>query len=303
MDPTRFDAITRRLTEMDWSRRRVAAALGIGILTNLTGGRVLETTAKSKNKKKKKKKGGSKNQPPSSPPASPPTPPPGSPCVTDCAGKVCGNDGCGGSCGGCGNGASCSGGQCVASSCSAPCTSNQICQNGACVCPPGLKECAGPGYLATCHECCVDAFTGPPDQECNASPNGEYCLDDDGDFVLRCGCLSGTVLCNDGRCGECCNDAFCLATQGQGRFCNANHVCACPGTATWCSVELGCRDTTSDKDACGPTCMDCGPGWECKNSRCCLELGGNCALNSNECCAGLQCVNTGTVFDPVMVCA
>ena len=47
----------------------------------------------------------------------------------------------------------------------------------------------------------------------------------------------------------------------------------------------------------------CGAGWACQNSHCCLELGGNCALNGNECCAGLQCVNTGTVFAPVMVCA
>jgi hypothetical protein len=93
-----------------------------------------------------------------------------------------------------------------------------------------------------------------------------------------------------------------MVTQGPGRICNANHFCACPAEQTYCSFELGCRDTTSDKHACGQICTNCGAGSECQNSNCCIGLANDCALNLNGCCAGLQCLNIGTVFEPNFVC-
>jgi hypothetical protein len=75
-------------------------------------------------------------------------------CTPGCAGKNCGDsDGCGGGCTACPSGQSCQGSQCVADACDPPCRGAHFCQNGSCVCPPGMQSCD----INFCGECCSDA--------------------------------------------------------------------------------------------------------------------------------------------------
>ena len=141
MDGTRFDSLTRSLTDAR-SRRGVLSSLLVGTLGLVGWFDSQEAAAKNckqiKDKKKRKKclkKGqGAPSQAldasPSGDPAPPPPPPPPGPCIPACAGKVCGADGCGGSCG-------------------IACTGGKICPNGVCVCPSGTEECGG-GCVPLC---------------------------------------------------------------------------------------------------------------------------------------------------------
>jgi hypothetical protein len=298
MDDRRFDQLTVVLAE-GTSRRVVARVVASGILATMVGGGAEESIAKRRKKKKKKS-----------------AIPPG--CTPSCFSKVCGqDDGCGNRCTvqtGCESDEACVDGRCVGNVCTPACTGNHICQpNGSCTCPPGLKECDGPGYFGNCHECCIDAFPSVPDAECVGSPNGQYCQDYDGDLVFRCGCFtpqgcerfnSCQVNCG-GICGECCDTSGCFVDVfGDGRIVDSGRDCVVISETTG---ELGCRcrpgfarcgntdvcAAPGDPKLCGANCDNCTrfPGYVCRGNpeRCCLPESGSCLVNE-DCCQGLACI-------------
>jgi hypothetical protein len=289
MDNRQFDDLTRIIAGIGWSRRRTIQLFAQGGLAALLAWRPDESAAKKKRKKKKKKK----NNTPST--VAPP-PPPGPPCP-DCAGKACGaSDGCGGTCqsGSCPGGQTCQNGQCVDECRDEDCFGSRRCRNGVCACPEGLQDCDGQFW---CGECCTTA-------ECPGfpSPNGLQCANEEaGSDILICRCLNG-VHCGDGRCVQCCNSDFCVDLFGPGKFCNVNGGCQCPEDTQQCSFEQGCRDTKTDRFACGPNCIECPPGQLCENANCCFGLAIDCSSNPNGCCSGLGCTNIGTDFEPNFVC-
>ena len=274
MDDLRFDSIARGLAQADWSRRRLVRILG-GSFVALLGWEPDKASAKKRKKKKKK----------------PPT------CARDCTGKDCGDaDGCGGKCTtqqGCGATETCISGQCFDDACDPPCTGNHICQNGSCACPQGLKECAGAGYFGNCHECCVDAFSGPPDAECIGNLGGEYCRDDDGDLIFRCSCYPYEKNCGDGQCVQCCTHEQCMQLYEDpfrvcvGGGCRCDEVGGfflCPSGSYH---ERACRHISDDQEACGPDCDACGQTAVCAGGTCCLPPGASCDGNQGGCCAGI----------------
>lgn len=173
------------------------------------------------------------------------------------------------------------------------CFGSRRCRNGVCACPEGLQDCDGQFW---CGECCTRA-------ECPGFPdaNSLFCANEEaGSDILVCRCLNG-VHCGNGRCVECCNSDYCLLEYGPRKFCNVNGGCACPQGTSQCSKEQGCRDTMTDRDACGINCIACGPGRNCENGNCCVGLANPCVFN-DDCCSGLGCVNIGTPFELELVC-
>ncbi len=278
MDAERFDLVVRSLVA---SRSR-RAVLGIALGGVLSGPFVEGTKSRKRRKKKKKNLAGRS---------------------CSCFNKVCGqDDGCGGKCtvqAGCDQDEACVNGQCVGNVCNPACTGNHICQpNGSCACPEGLKECAGQGFFGNCHECCAPSNIVTA-SECVGNPNGQYCADYFGELVFRCRCPAENC---GGLCGMCCDDAFCERTQGSGRFCTANRVCACRQGLTHCSNELGCVDTMTNRDACGPLCKVCDSGFSCFNGACCTNECGSLLIPGQPCCVG-TCTDRGPGFNPQYVCA
>lgn len=272
MDASQFDALARRFQTAP-TRRSMLASLVSGFLAS----HLIEPGWDEASGKKKRKKKRKKQKPPS--------------CQPSCSGKSCGDaDGCGGSCTACPAGLTCQNRQCVSNDCAPSCHGGHVCHNGSCVCPAELQEC----NQNWCGECCSDA-------ECPGFPNANSlkCIAD-GDKAMFCGCLSG-VDCGNGRCVQCCNSDYCLLTFGPGMFCNVNGGCVCPEDTTYCSRELGCVDTQTNRNACGPNCTPCGARAECEAGRCCVGLANDCVF-SDDCCADLGCVNIGTVFEPHFVC-
>jgi hypothetical protein len=171
MDTDFFDDLTRSVSVL-LSRRTLAGALGVMAL-GLPG---LAEAKKHKHKHKHKKH--KKHHPPTG-------------CVPHCQGKVCGDDGCGGPCGSCPEEASC--------------------QQGACICPGGQRECQG---------ACI-----PSDQCCSEGdcPAEHSCVGG------RC-CLPRAHVCDSG--GDlCCGTDLCVVVSAGKGVCE---VCLplgsdCPG--------------------------------------------------------------------------
>jgi hypothetical protein len=290
MDDWRFDHLAVVLARAE-QRRTIARLLAVSLFAALPADHGGEALAKRRRKKKK-------------PPA--PLPPPPSGCTPSCFNKVCGqNDGCGGRCtvqAGCDSDESCRDGACVAT-CTSVCTGNHICQpNGSCTCPPGLKECEGPGYFGNCHECCVTGFDTAPHPDCIGSAGGPYCRDDDGDLVIRCSCLPGQKACGGGVCGVCCDTSNCFFDVfNDGQIVDSGRDCVVVNQQTG---ELGCRcrpgfsrcGNTSvcaapgDPRLCGADCVKCGTGAVCRGNpeRCCIPESGACFFGG-DCCPGLTC--------------
>jgi hypothetical protein len=316
MDNRQFDDLARMVASIGWSRRRIIQHVAQGGIAALVAWRPDESAAKKKRKKKKKKKK------PATPSCKPDCTgkgcgdfdgcagtctacPAGKTCQNNgcvdlactptCGGKVCGDlDGCGGTCTACPAGKTCQNNQCVDECRDEDCFGSRRCRNGVCACPEGLRDCDGRFW---CGECCTTA-------ECPGfpSPNGLQCGNEEaGSDILICRCPNG-VHCGDGRCVQCCNSDFCVDQFGPGKFCNVNGGCQCPEGTQQCSFEQGCRDTKTDRFACGPNCIECPPGQLCENANCCFGLAIDCSMNLDGCCSGLGCVNIGTVFEPNFVC-
>jgi hypothetical protein len=279
MNDHRFDDLTQILANAV-QRRRLLVVWAGGAIAVLLGESTQDAGGKKRRKKKKKS--------------------PASACKPKCEGKVCGDpDTCGGVCTACPGGKECKDKACVPDSCGGSCRGNHVCKDGACDCAAGLKECDA----FNCGECCPDPFLGNGDADCVNHPNGPFCTTEAGNTVLHCTCASFQTRCSDGRCvNQCCGDAFCLIVFGSGSFCNANGGCQCPEGTDLCGGGLGCRDTLTDRFACGEHCTPCGPGGLCENGSCCIGLANSCAFDPQNCCAGLQCNNIGTVFEPEWVC-
>ena len=288
MDESRFDALARMLSSKAGGRRQTLGILAGWAMAAI--GRGPEGTRGKKRKKNRKKK---KVQTPQ------PLPP--SPCVPDCRGKKCGSDGCGGTCGSCQQAESCVSGQCTSASCSPACPANQVCQGGVCGCPAGMKECPNQGPPGSCHECCVTTATFP-DPECASSPNGNYCVDPNGNQLYRCGCYIGLKNCGDGKCVPCCTHQDCINLTGdQHRLCLSG-ACLCNETDGFVecpdpSFHVGeCRHIADDSDACGPLCKRCDPpNSVCAGGACCFPSGASCVNNSRGCCAGENACGPGFI--------
>jgi hypothetical protein len=223
MDPARFDMLVRSLTAWP-SRRRLLAIVPAGLVASLPFALgeslslfgLADVDAKRKKKRKRKKKK-SRN------------------CTSNCAGKLCGDDGCGGLCG-----FACSGGK--------------TCQDGACACPSGQKECRG--QEGTCATCC-EPDDCPAGQICSQGRCGvvantcasgyDSCIQVQipcrTDFSCICfatwegqtRCASNTASLVTG-CGTCTSDAQCAALRPDipGVFCAKGGGLACPGCTGFC---------------------------------------------------------------------
>jgi len=247
MDSSRFDALVR---SWQWGSRRDSLRwLAVGALSGVVT-RLGTDEAAAKKKKKRKKK----QQSPASPSPQ---------CVPNCIGKSCGDaNGCGGTCTACPSGQACQGSRCVANDCDQPCLGGHVCENGSCVCPPGLQECD----QNWCGECCSRAdCPGFPD------PRGQYCIAD-GNKAMYCGCLgSQEVTCGDGLCVLCCDSIRCIDRFGPNRVC-INGGCACAPGYSLCSGL--CVDPQRDRHHCGEDCRDCGNSLDCVDGKCCVPPGG-----------------------------
>ena len=181
--------------------------------------------------------------------------------------------------------------------CGNVCASDEICSDGACVCPSGLDQC-GAG--------CIDLSTSAAD--CGAC--GNVCASDEFCGGGACVCNPGLAQCGSGcidpqtdpaNCGTCGN--VCAANQ----FCGGG-ACVCnPGLA---QCGAGCVNLQTDPANCGTCGTVCAPGGSCSNGGCvcpagqtqcgqvCLDLQTdrlNCGACGNVCeandiCTGGTCV-------------
>ena len=212
MDGSRFDRLTRSLTEVR-SRRgltRLLSGVAFGGPLVLLSLAEAEAKRKKKKRKKRKKQGDGHSGAAPDPGATAPPPPTSSlppSCLPNCAGKQCGDDGCGGSCG------TCSGGS--------------ACANGACACPGGTELCAG-----TCRTLCT--------ADTERHPLGCHCCTRRGAACAHpATCCSGD--CQNGFCKALAPGAPCqFDAQCQTNNC-INNSCQCsrgqmfkPGTLTCC---------------------------------------------------------------------
>ena len=169
--------------------------------------------------------------------------------------------------------------------CGNVCASDEICSNGACVCPPGLSQC-GSG--------CIDLQTSPED--CGAC--GNACASDEN-------CTGGDCLCDPGltQCGAGCVDlqtseidcGACGNACGPDQFCGAG-ACICNPGLTQCGA--GCVDLTTSEVDCGSCGNACATNQVCNGGSCvcdaglsmcggtCLDLA-NDPLNCGSC--GFRC--------------
>ena len=247
MDPTRFDTLTRSLTDAR-SRRRALTALLAGPLSLLSvasmdakkgkgrsnsEGKNVHGEGKKKKKKKKKATVPTTHTPdPSAPPADPGT---GSPPPPSCPN---GQRLCRGTC------------LSILICCdNSDCAGGRTCQSGTCACPASApKVCPG---STICQQCCAD-------DDCT-SPPGQV-----GTGIATCS-AAGVCVCErtDTRycpatkwCGTCCSNAECQ----YGAICKTNFTeattCQCASTTSTCrgAGRTGCAPNGACAAACGIAC-------------------------------------------------
>ena len=181
--------------------------------------------------------------------------------------------------------------------CGNVCAADEICSDGACVCPSGLDQC-GQG--------CVDLQTSPVD--CGAC--GNECAGDQFCGNGACVCNPGLTQCGTGCVDEQTDPANCGAC-GNGctvdQFCG-NGACVCNPGLTQCGT--GCVDAQADPANCGSCGNVCSGGQLCSGGACvcpagqalcggtCIDLQndprncGSCGTTceANDICTGGQCV-------------
>jgi hypothetical protein len=149
--------------------------------------------------------------------------------------------------------------------CHNSCTTDQRCQNGACVvwCPAGQTNCSG---------ICVNTHNDPAN--CNgcgmACPAGQLCSDG------NCGCPAGQTPCG----GACVNTQNDLNNCGGcNRPCASGTVCSGGSCAPWCGAGeslcggSSCINLSSDSQNCGACGKACAPGQVCVGRACVCPSG------------------------------
>lgn len=243
MDPTRFDALSRRLA----ARRTLLAGLG-GLLGQVAAGgtgaadhRPSAARPATPRKKKKKCK-------------------PHCPACQTCKKGACALTADGVAC----KGGTCQQGTCVAGDCTPACTGGRVCQaNGMCVCPPD-KPYAAPHPFCddTCRACCTSADC--PDRNfmnCDHA-HGSVCVCPD----------NTTRQCTPtGPCLTCCQDDDCIFVHrdpGDGFICSVQNACICAEGLSEClkadASGYYCADLLHD----GANCGFCGRACTCSNGQC-----------------------------------
>ena len=172
MEFDRFSSLRRSLESTPARRDILRALAGIGLSLSAMQ---LSGAVEAKGKKKKKGKKHRGQQGPGRDPGNNQSPPPPKPprCTPDCNGKTCGDDGCGGTCGTCpGTQDVCQNGHCI---CVPQCAPANAC--GANGCNGSCGTCAGPtcqGTTLTTNECRTGVCT-PVQTNCGA---GQRCFQD-----------------------------------------------------------------------------------------------------------------------------
>jgi hypothetical protein len=137
-------------------------------------------------------------------------------------------------------------------------------------------------------------------------PEGQTC-------ALHCECC-GTMLCNNGVCGEACTAIEALCALGTNccapsggcgpvtQFKADGSICGTPETQT---KDVCC--VLSNGAQCAGSCQCCGDEI-CLDGRCqepvapppaeCIPLGQDCRLNGPACCNGVPCHNNRCQFPP-----
>lgn len=234
MDADRFDVVVRSFAAV--SRRATLGRMagGLAALIGLLGAEDV-AAGKKRRKKNKKCKGGQKK------------------CGKRCIPKAnCCTDA---NCGECEH--------CQSGTCIPGCQSGQICQNGACTCPTGQRDCQGT---------CI------PDGDCCANvdcASGAACVDG------ACLCLNGFRPCQE-LCipdEDCCNDDDCpdVAACQEG-------VCVCPVDGQVACAE-SCVNLSTNGGNCGACGVACASDHSCVHGACTCVGGADCP---EECSCGVR---------------
>lgn len=251
MDPTRFDALIRTLSQVVQrppSRRAVLAAAS-GLLAGILAGPA-DTDAKRKRRQRRRRNRKQKRQKRC---------PTGQVrCETGCAG-CCTDTDCGGNACVEGRCAECPAGQrrcrggCIAGAacCSDDeCTGGQVCIDAGCTCRAHERLCQG-GCIPK-DECCgTDCPPAPPPSTCSAETCG--------------GCCEGSVCKNGDSQNFCGRDGVECDRCDTGEVCDAGQ-CRCP------HGSVPCADGS---------CIACAPGFVCED--------GQCVCPAGRCCSNADC--------------
>jgi len=255
MDPTRFDAFSRTLTDRlhgGPTRRAILATLGGALLggwlsTPLDGDAKRNRRKRHNRRKKRKCLFGQRRCKDRR-------------CHGCCSDADCGGNVCEvGTCSACPQGQRpCHGGCIPEDACcdDSECTGGRVCVDGSCECGPNQRLCEGACIPAS--ECCGTDCPTCSSENCDGCCDGHICRD--GDSTNFCG-RNGTICsacsflqtCTGEFCAclrECCFDFDC---PGENRRCNNQGFCescvpnggALPGGCTIETVSLCCSGQCS----------------------------------------------------------
>jgi hypothetical protein len=296
MDPIRFDAITRTLSDLSDhlpTRRTLMRALGAGLLGGGIGSGLDAEAKKGRKRRRKKKKkiclfGQRRCR--------------DKRCHGCCADADCGGNVCdSGTCSDCPrNQRLCRGGCIPEDACcaDADCTGGRICLDGTCACGPDRRLCEGACIAADAccgTDCPVETCTP---ENCNGCCGGDTCRN--GDSANFCG--RNGVACDQCASGETCDAGVC---RGGGGTCSSENCGGC------CDVQGTCR-AGEGQNFCGRNgvaCVQCGRDAFCNAGECDCPAGttmcpnGDCIAETG-CCANADCAaGPGGLCRPNHTCA
>lgn len=274
MDSTRFDALTRSLTDPRSRRRTLVSLLGgtLGLLglTETIAKKRKPVHGEGKKKKKKKNDPSPTNQDPVSPsplpppPPSPPPPPPPPPCANGIKDGSESDVDCGGTCPRCVNGQTCtSRDDCVSAFCHSSTGLCAMCIPGGG--PPCLSDATG---TCSCHDVtgtCIKNAAAFRTSRCSLCPAETFCQGTADPTVegchYRCGainyCPAGADNCQSDTT-TCGNDGKCFQPLGGGPT-----RCGVSAGACGCTSDQACETNHGPQAFCvqitGPACT-CGAG-------------------------------------------
>jgi hypothetical protein len=288
MEQTDFDALTRSLAGVEWSRRRGLRALGGAILATISGAIGIETMAakgrsKDKHRRNNKREGIAGNRRPRVRQSN------DRDAAVGASAKACLASG-----GKCKRSAQCCSGSCLkrkkgkkrrgvcAESCTPQCAS---------------RVCGGNGCGGSCGSCPAGQFCDANGQ-CRGCPAGQR----------FCGgaCVSGNQCC-PGETRSCYTGP--AGTLGKGICAAGTERCLDNGQWGGCLGQVlpTCDGRACGPDRCGGSCGTCPSGLHCHSDGQCSSCPdgqklcrGACILKT-QCCTGLDC-GTGTCQNGLCVC-